>query len=216
MLDAVRRRSRVGRRTARSPLTLTRLIVVVHAVRHLVDRLQRQSLASGLDLHALVGINVEPVKVDSRDIVLNRGHQNTPEIGGEVRIGVSSMVHEATHQRSHIPSFASPTRGRNLEHAGFQMQNRYPQYLEAVPAPAIYIAPMAFNPLAAFDNLRNAGFDETQARAITQTSEMAREGMATVTDLLAMEARLKEHNWRVGLAFSAIIIGVVAVLIVVL
>lgn len=75
---------------------------------------------------------------------------------------------------------------------------------------------MAFNPLAAFDNLRNAGFDETQARAITQTSEMAREGMATVTDLLAMEARLKEHNWRVGLAFSAIIIGVVAVLIVVL
>ena len=53
---------------------------------------------------------------------------------------------------------------------------------------------MAFNPLAAFDNLRNAGFDETQARAITQTSEMAREGMATVTDLLAMEARLKEHN----------------------
>jgi len=75
---------------------------------------------------------------------------------------------------------------------------------------------MAFNPLAAFDNLRNAGFGEAEARAITQTSEMARDGLPTTADLLAMEARLKEHNWRVGVAFSAIIIGVVAVLIVVL
>ena len=75
---------------------------------------------------------------------------------------------------------------------------------------------MAFNPLAAFDNLRNAGFGDEQARAVTQTSEMAREGLVTMTDLLALEARLKEHMWRVGVACAAIIIGVVAVLIVVL
>lgn len=80
----------------------------------------------------------------------------------------------------------------------------------------VYHAHTAFNPLAAFDNLRNAGFGDEQARAITQTSEMAREGLADATDLFALEARLKEHIWRVGIATSAIVIGVVAILIVVL
>ena len=75
---------------------------------------------------------------------------------------------------------------------------------------------MAFNPLDAFDNLRNVGFAGKQARAITQTSEMAREGLADATDRFALEARLKEHIWRVGIATSAIVIGVVAILIVVL
>ena len=76
VLHRVRRRARIRLRAARRPLPLPRLIPVVHPIRQLVDRRQRQPLPPRLDLQPLLRIHIQPVQVDPRHIVRGSGHRH--------------------------------------------------------------------------------------------------------------------------------------------
>ena len=58
------------------------------------------------------------------------------------------------------------------------------------------MAASTFDTLAAADELRNAGFDEKQARAIVEIHRNAREDLATKGDLETLARRLEGTLYR--------------------
>ena len=62
----------------------------------------------------------------------------------------------------------------------------------------------SFDPLAAADRLRDAGFDDGQARAIVEVHRAPGEQVATRADLAELRADIYRALWIQGVGFIAI------------
>ena len=67
------------------------------------------------------------------------------------------------------------------------------------------MAASTFDTLAAADELRDAGFDEKQARAIIAIQQSARTELATKADLAGLRAGMYRALWIQGVGIIAIL-----------
>lgn len=67
------------------------------------------------------------------------------------------------------------------------------------------MAASTFDTLAAADELRDAGFDEKQARAIIAIQQSARTELATKADLAGLRADMYRALWIQGVGIIAIL-----------
>ena len=73
------------------------------------------------------------------------------------------------------------------------------------------MAASTFDTLAAADELRNAGFDDKQARAIVEIHRNAREDLATKGDLAQLRADIYRALWIQGTGIVVIIGAFIAI-----
>ena len=69
----------------------------------------------------------------------------------------------------------------------------------------------SFDTLAAADRLRDAGFDDGQARAIVEVHRAAGEQVATKADLAELRADIYRALWIQGVGIVAIVGGFIAI-----
>ena len=102
---------------------------------------------------------------------------------------------------------------RVLQGADDQDSHRY-QGLHSPPQPrpgSVAMNATSFDTLAAADRLRDAGFDDGQARAIVEVHRAAGEQVATKADLAELRADIYRALWIQGIGIVAIVGGVIAI-----
>ena len=102
---------------------------------------------------------------------------------------------------------------RVLQGADDQDSHRY-QGLHSPPQPrpaSVAMNATSFDTLAAPDRLRDAGFDDGQARAIVEVHRAAGEQVATKADLAELRADIYRALWIQGVGIVAIVGGFIAI-----